>query len=172
MNIPTPAQMTSELPGRNLRSGFTLIELLVVIAVIGILASLLMPALSKAKARAQSVFCMNNTKQLTLAWNVYADDHDGRLAYNLAMNAKNPSQPVALRTNLNWVNNVMDWELHPDNTNLAGITEASLAPYAGSVGIYRCPADYVLSDIQRSAGWSARVRSYSMNAMVGDAGEG
>ena len=168
----SPVQIRVKRFGGKFGRGFTLTELLVVIAVIGILASLLMPALSKAKARAQSVFCMNNTKQLTLAWNVYADDHDGRLAYNLAMNAKNPSQPVALRTNLNWVNNVMDWELHPDNTNLAGITEASLAPYAGkSVGIYRCPADYVLSDIQRSAGWSSRVRSYSMNAMVGDAGE-
>jgi prepilin-type processing-associated H-X9-DG protein len=72
---------------------------------------------------------------------------------------------------LNWVANVMDWTLSPDNTNPATITEASLGPYASkSVPIYRCPADHVLSDAQQQAGWTARLRSYSMNAMMGDAG--
>jgi len=99
--------------------GFTLIELLVVVAVIGILAGILLPTLAKSKARAQGVFCLNNTKQLTLAWIMYADDHNGRLAYNLGasggmgMAAKPGSPPMKM----NWANNVLTWGLDPDNTN-------------------------------------------------------
>jgi len=145
--------------------GFTLIELLVVIAVIAVLAALLLPALSAARMRAQGIQCLSNTRQLTLAWHAYAGDHDDRLPYNLGMTASGP------RTPLNWVNNVMTWELDSDNTNLATITDASLGPYSGSPGIYHCPADHVLSAVQSAAGWDARIRSYSMNAMVGDAGD-
>jgi prepilin-type N-terminal cleavage/methylation domain-containing protein/prepilin-type processing-associated H-X9-DG protein len=149
---------------------FTLVELLVVIALIAILASILLPVLSKAKARAQGIGCLNNSRQLAVAWLLYADDHNDRLPYNLGGDATRST--VALRTNLNWVNGIMDWSLSEDNTNTAMLTESGLGAYVNkSVNIYRCPSDQVLSSKQRQAGWSARVRSYSMNAMVGDAGE-
>jgi prepilin-type N-terminal cleavage/methylation domain-containing protein/prepilin-type processing-associated H-X9-DG protein len=149
--------------------GFTLVELLVVIALIGLLAALLLPALNRARTRAVAIGCLNNVRQLVFAWTLYADDHNGRLPYNLGGDATRST--VAQRTDLNWVNNIMTWELDSDNTNTATISGASLGPYANSVRIYRCPADQVLSAVQRNAGWDHRVRSYSMNAMVGDAGE-
>ena len=66
---------------------------------------------------------------------------------------------------------VMTWDLSSDNTNLATITEASLGPYVGGLtSIYHCPADHALSAVQQAADWAQRLRSYSMNAMVGNAG--
>jgi prepilin-type processing-associated H-X9-DG protein len=142
----------------------------VVIAIIAILAGMLLPALGRAKGKAQGVFCLNNTRQLGFGWMLYADDHNGRLAYNLGGDAK--SRAVAERTNINWVNNVMTWDLDDENTNTLTITEASLGPYTSkAVAIYRCPGDNFLSSVQRSQGWQGRIRSYSMNAMMGDAGD-
>lgn len=147
---------------------FTLIEVLVVIAIIAVLAAVLLPALSQARERGLAIVCLSNTKQLTLATLVYADDHEGQLPYNLAMSG---SPASSFRTNLNWVNNVMTWDLSPDNTNLATIKEAALGAYVnGNTAIFRCPSDNVLSSVQAGAGWQARIRSYSMNALVGNAG--
>ena len=149
---------------RAARHGFTLVELLVVIAVIAILASLLLPALAQAKARAQAIICLNNTKQLVLGWLMYAGEHEDRLAYNLG-------SPAA-RTNLNnWAAGTLDWGLTPDNTNTALLTEAALGSFVSKMAAtYHCPSDDVLSPVQNSAGWRFRVRSYSMNAAVGDNG--
>jgi prepilin-type N-terminal cleavage/methylation domain-containing protein/prepilin-type processing-associated H-X9-DG protein len=157
-------------PAARARAGFTLLELLVVIALIAILAALLLPALNGARTRAQGYQCLNNTRQLVLAWTLYSDDHNGRLAYNLGGNASRKT--VARKSDLNWVNNVMSWELDSDNTNNTALTEASLGAYVGrSAQVYRCPSDTVLSQVQREAGWTTRNRSYSMNAMIGDAGD-
>lgn len=141
---------------------FTLMELLAVIIIIGVLAAIILPALAGARERSRGIYCVNNTRQLTLAWNLYADDHEGFLPYNLSMDG-------TFRTNANWVNNVMTWNLNSDNTNLATITEAALGPYVlGVTSIYHCPSDHVLSAVQSAAGWSQRIRSYSMNTMVGN----
>ena len=148
------------------RKAFTLAELLVVVMIIAILAALVLPALGKAKERGQCIACCNNVRQLSLAWSVYADEHEGRLAYNLAMTGS------SFRTNMNWVNDVLSWDLNPDNTNLDALTGASLGYYVSrSVDIYRCPSDRSISSVQNEAGWGRRVRSYSLNAMMGDAGE-
>ena len=65
----------------------------------------------------------------------------------------------------------MTWDLSSDNTNLATLTKASLGAFVdGNTSIYHCPSDQTLSSVQRAAGWTARIRSYSMNAMIGDAG--
>lgn len=155
------------------RRGFTLIELLVVIAIIAILSSILLPALSKSKARAQGIICLSNTRQLTQAWMVYADDHNDRLAYNIGSSrtASEVSLSSPTQMNMNWADNVLSWELDSDNTNSAKLVKSGLGPYTSeAAAIYRCPSDHVLSAVQRTAGWTDRVRSFSMNAMVGDAG--
>lgn len=156
--------------GRPLGHGFTLVELLVVMAILGLLLAVLMPSLARAKTRAQAIACLNNHRQLALACLLYVDDHQDALPYNLGDDET--KSLVSEGRYLNWVNNVMSWELDPDNTNTALIKTGGLGPYSsGAVGIYRCPADRVVSDIQRAAGWRSRVRSLSMNALVGDAGE-
>jgi prepilin-type processing-associated H-X9-DG protein len=146
----------------------------VVIAIIAIIAGLILPAMARAKARAQGTFCLNNTKQLSVAWMIYADEHNGELAYNLGQSSRTAlAVPSLSSLNMgeNWVNNVENWELDPDNTNAAKMVETGIGPYTSkSVALYHCPSDNALSDLQRNAGWSGRVRSYSMNAMVGDAG--
>lgn len=157
----------------NRGAAFTLVELLVVVAIIAILASLILPALSRAKSRAQGSFCLNNTHQLTIAWILYADEHNGRLAYNLVDSARVSAPAIANGPPMaqNWVNNVLNWSSSPDNTNGAAVVTSGIGPYTGaSAAVYRDPSDNALSDQQRGLGWLSRVRSYSMNAMIGDAG--
>jgi len=148
------------------RRGFTLIELLVVIAIIAILAGLLLPALAKAKVKAQAAICMGNTKQLMLGWLAYAGDNQERLVNNFGVGETEAE--ISGRTFQNWVNNVMDWSVADFVTNLAYVRNGILAPYTdAAVGIYRCPADHFASPAQRSIGMSARPRSLSMNAYLG-----
>jgi prepilin-type processing-associated H-X9-DG protein len=129
-----------------------------VIAIIAILAAMLLPAISKARLRAERVNCLNNLRQLQFAWVMYADDNNDRLALNPDMSM--------IGSTTGWIRGVMKWDspLAPwnDNYDTTFLTTSLLAPYSNrSPGIYRCPGD------KTPAVKGVRVRSISMNGEMG-----
>lgn len=137
--------------------GFTLIELLVVIAIIAILAGMLLPALAKAKAKGQGILCMNNTKQLMLAWRLYVEDNNGKIPPAYSDNPNNNA----------WVYGILDWSSsNRDNWDVTNtLMRGFVWNYTGKTQkIYKCPADIFMT---KAPNPRARLRSNSINAWVG-----
>jgi prepilin-type N-terminal cleavage/methylation domain-containing protein/prepilin-type processing-associated H-X9-DG protein len=137
------------------RYGFTLIELLVVIAIIAILAAMLLPALAKAKAKAQSTYCLNNLKQLQIGWKLYETDYNDCFPINTSRVLAGSPQSISN----SWVLGNVKLDVTTSN-----IVNGSLYPFVASVASYRCPADHATVQGKASI---PHTRSYSIEGWLG-----
>lgn len=150
---------------RSALSGFTLIELLIVIAIIAILASILMPVLKKAEERAESVYCMNNTRELTVGWIMYQGDNNEKLMAVVGY----PGGESAIDGSASPTGNWEDWTAGTWNVNNWGLVSNTLmSAFVSNAKTYKCPADRYRSP--QNIG--DRIRSYSMSGILDGSGSG
>ncbi len=159
----------------NRKNGFTLVELLVVLVIIAILATIQLPALAKAKQQTPAALCLNNCKQLILAWSGYTRDYSDNIVYALHGAGAQGGAGYNFNGQLvhGWASGWFDWTTSADNTNSILLTSsryALLAPYlSGNKYVFKCPADIYLSAAQLAAGWSGgRCRSISGDILLGN----
>lgn len=146
-------------------------ELLAVVAMFVLLAGVFIPMVGRTKARSASLRCLNNHKQIINAWQMYAQGNNGECANNYTI-------PATISTITkgefgNWANNVMTWSAggrleDSSVTNEVWAAKGILQPFTnGDIEIYRCPADRFVSPAQRQRGYSRRLRTMAMNALIG-----
>jgi prepilin-type N-terminal cleavage/methylation domain-containing protein/prepilin-type processing-associated H-X9-DG protein len=141
-------------------AAFTLIELLVVIAIIAILAAMLLPSLSKAKAKGMGIACLNNLKQLQTCAHLYAVDYNDCLPPNNSV--ADLTTGSSLAKGGSWCTNNARYDLDP-----IGIQAGILFPYNTALGIYKCPSDQaMLEDLNGAKLAHGRWRSYNMSQSV------
>ena len=170
---PSKRQSQNVSPLVTTRRGFPLIELLVVIAIIAILAAMLLPALGKAKEKAQGIRCMNNLHQLTLAWIIYSGDFNEKLPANAGVGQVATTIPVPQATiNMGiWVHGLMGGLNFWGGETLPELVQAgSLFPYAKNLAIYKCPADFKMGQPGTANRNTPTTRSMSMNAFMNPVG--
>ena len=147
-------------------NGFTLIELLVVIAIIAILAAMLLPALARAKLKAQGIQCENALRQMMLGWKMYPDDYNDLLLASLGMDAA--------QKRVRWVEGNLDFDgYNTHNYDVAvDLAVSPLMPYVGKNGyaIWKCPADQASVYVASKKTRIPRVRSNSMSQVFDNGG--